>query len=695
MKTTLNYDLYLQSKSFIDGVGFGSYWDKMRTYFLGDRSEEESTIPVKTSLNVIAYTINSKISKINGTPMSFNFSIFDNNKTSLDLENFDSYMLKRLDEDEFNYQTTEDGFVYGTAIAYYRWDKDDTTVDGRYVGGLAQEHIPVSQFRVANPFLSDLQKQEWVMFFKYESVGAVKALLKDEEKKRLIKPENMSIEEFYKQDNSKVNSGKVVVYTRFFRIEGEVCYQVSTQNVDITEIIPLNPNYTLPKKYQKIDEENRDRDIKDYKIDEEDMILNLVEKEENTPSKYSEVKSKFALYPFAVYTPRPIQGSFYGKSLVEGLIDNQKLINHTNDMIVLEAMNIGMGKTIVKKDALKGQVITNDPAQVITDYSLGSGFGIQRMQGTSINNSIIDFSNIVLQQTKNLNGADEISPSTASSNQWSGTAIQLITEQQNTQIEQQQRKFWSFNKKKAYVRLQFYKFYYQRIQYLYHLDDYEYQEEVSSQNKAVGAAAYLDMQDLMQKGYDKQSAYNEVASKLTNLGRPNREQVRTFDPATIQNESFDISIDVGRGSRYSAIFDADCLNNLVLNGGLANMSYHDKKLYFEANQLLTSEFKKKINVILEEEKKDEISQLQAQNQQLATQLQEAQQVIQNYESKMGVLQEYNKNLQSEFTNKINAQNEVIKQSGVQNQELVKVVNQLSSRQRGKNQQFETPESLEG
>lgn len=60
---------------------------------------------------------------------------------------------------------------------------------------------------------------------------------------------------------------------------------------------------------------------------------------------------------------------------MEGIIPNQKIINLMSSMHALAAQNTAWGKYIVSEGALRGQVITNIPGQVLIDYSPGNVAG--------------------------------------------------------------------------------------------------------------------------------------------------------------------------------------------------------------------------------------------------------------------------------------------------------------------------------
>ena len=95
-------------------------------------------------------------------------------------------------------------------------------------------------------------------------------------------------------------------------------------------------------------------------------------------SEGEEGKVKATLFPIVAGSYEEREHSIYGISEVEGLIPNQKAMNLTMAMQILSTQRLAWGKYIVKKDALKNQDITDEPGQVLVDYS-AEGEGIKRL----------------------------------------------------------------------------------------------------------------------------------------------------------------------------------------------------------------------------------------------------------------------------------------------------------------------------
>lgn len=644
MSNSKNYEFYVFSKRFLDRKGFLPYWHKMEDFYQGKQHTNIREELPRAMTNICALDVESKASKINGTPFSLNFQVYDNTKSTLKLKKFDEYICTKLKENEFNFQASRNAFVYGTEITYYRWDDDNASLTGKYEGGIVGEHIDISKFRVANPTLNSIQKQKWVMIINEEEVQAIRDACEIEENKKLIVPDNWLDEEDNKIHQEDIEHKLATTYTRFFRINGEVYYQISTKECDITYPTPLNPNLK-PKKLkvnEEVDEELRS--LPDYDIDSEDAMVDI------KPKGLEKKTKKFSLYPFALFTPRQINNCFYGKSDIEELIPNQKIINFMDSMVAMDAQNTGWSKYVVKKNALQGQKINNKPGQVLIDNTAGAAgaFGIKKLEGTPMNTSVVNYVDNLISRTRNIYGMSEVFTGDQMSRDLSGYAIQLLQEQSNTQIEQTQRLFWSYCVDKAYIRLMFYKFYFEPTQFFYELNDAEFEEELKAQQLII-----------------KNDRQNGNIIPISEYPEVKRSRAEVFNPSDLEESDFDIAIEAGRGIKYSEIVVADMVNTLFMNGNFSTMDTHHLEAYMKLQPLMPESFKNDFKVLIDKQRNDEISQYQGVLQQAQAQMQQLQQYAQSLETKLGITSEYTKNLEKEFSNKINTQNEIIKMQGAE------------------------------
>ena len=231
---TINYSLFLLDEQWKGKTNFNKYVQEAQNFYNGEQYPNKNfKNMLRITLNVCSFSSNLKAAKIVGTPRYIQFVSDNENIDCTELQRFDEYNMSKLNEKTEDFQSCLDSLNNGTSVVYYRWDEDDTSYKGIYKGGLVLEQIDILKFAVANPHLKDIQNQKWVMFWKDEEVGALRDMVEresDTEKKKIqesIVPDNYSQDE----DREFINHGLATLYTRFFRINGEVYFMCSTKNV--------------------------------------------------------------------------------------------------------------------------------------------------------------------------------------------------------------------------------------------------------------------------------------------------------------------------------------------------------------------------------------------------------------------------------------------------------------------------------
>lgn len=627
-------------------------------------------------LNVISYAMNLKASKIVGTPLYFAITSDSDEADCTKLRQFDEYMQSKLGLKTFNFQSNLNGLVNGTEIQYYRWDKDNETVMGIYKGGLAIEHIDPRCFAVANPSIESIQKQKWVMFWCDCEVGAVKEIIDSEPfskataeaKKKNIEREYTSSNDSLNQDREKINHGLVTVFTRFFRINGEVYFDCSTDKVDLyayPHALSTTVNEAFAKKakeaYDKAMEQGEVDEngnlIRDLDIDFEDVAIGDSPSELNSEESHKRAKEKFSLYPFVIFRPYQINGSFFGRSDVKDMIIPQQTLNFNTAIVMQSGQNSAYNKYLVKPDTLKGQKITNEPGQVLTDFStFVNDWGIKAMGSQPLPNDLIQFNNLYLEQMSKYGGFNDVMGGNVTNKDISGYAVQQMIKQANTPIEQQQQIFWQSQVDGFYIRLLFYKFYVDKAQYTFDLTDGEMQEQENARRKLlVGASQGLPDMVTGKPFTDEQKQL---------LMRPTRKtQVRKLTGDDLWGLNFDIRVDAEQGLADSKLTEEQFWDNLILNGGITKLEPDMLDLYIQGSPSVPPQAKAEMRRLITNLKQSEASQLKGQIQQCEQVIQQITEYAKSLEAKIGVNSEYLNNLTSEFTNKINAANKYIKLQG--------------------------------
>ena len=663
---TTNYELYLLDKNYKDGSNIGRVIEQAQDFYNGDQYPNENyNNMIRVTMNICRFSAQIKASKINGTPIYFGFTADNNETDTTALRQFDEYNCSKLSIETSNYRSALNGYVNGTEITFIRWDDDDTSYKGIYKGGLVEEHINPLRFAVANPRVEDLQNQQWVMFWMTAAVGAVKELIEGKDEKE-IKEKQKLIEEDIENNNDTINVNHKLVnlYTRFFRVDGEVYFMCSTKSVDIFRYPhPLSRkvgNKIIKKvvedylKALKKGDGDNDEKIQDYKVDYEDLIMSSYSNDAFTDKEYKKIKEKFSLYPFAKFTPLPVNDSFYGESSMKELIAIQKGLNFALSMILKCMENNAYNKIIVKPDALNGQVITNEPSQVLTDYSgFTNAWGIKFAETQPMPNGVFDAASNLFAMARTVYSFSDVMDGSITNQDLSGYAVSQMIKQSNTSIEQQQKLFFRYNEEKAYIRLMYYKHYVDEGKYTYELDD----GEVAQQDKAremlarkVNATGALD------------TLPQEPAETLkeTLNRKVHKVKVGTIKGEDLYGVNFDIGIDAMQGVLDSQLIEQQFFDNMLLNNGLSNIDPDLLEAYIQASPNVSARTKATLKKTIDHMKQSENQQLKAQ---MADLMQKTSGIIdyaKRLEETVGVQGNYLKNLTNEFTAKINGQNKYIR-----------------------------------
>ena len=674
LQTTVNYNLYLLDDAFKNDYNVIKTVREAQDFYNGNQyPDDNDDNMIRVTMNFCSFSTNLKSAKIVGTRRYITYTADNTDYDCRKLQRFDQYNCNKLNENTNDFQSCLDGFNNGTAIAGYRWDADDTTYKGIYKGGLASEQFDILQFAVANPFIHEIQNQKWVMYWKDEDVYAVRDMVerknkaKIEEVQKYIVPESSS--NHSTTDKEHVNHGLVTVFTRFFRIRGEVCFMCSTETVDLFEYPHfLNPKVNksikayakkLVDDYKKENSEDDGFDkVKDLKIDYEDMISQITTAEVISDEQFKEWKERFYLYPFARFVPYEINGFFYGRSDVKDMIPIQKGINFIYSMVLKCVENNAYNKIFVKEGALEGQEITNEAGQVIVDHSrMQNQWGIKLAESQPMPNGIVDFANQMFSMTRVIYGFNDVMDGSVSNQDISGYAVQQMIKQANSSIEQQQQLFWKFCKEKAEIRLMFYRFYVDKAKYTYELPDYQVQD---FENKRK-------MLQNRQQQLEAQGEQLEIGG--VDLSQPTRKvQIRDFTGEEMWGTNFDISIDVMQGLVDSELAESEMWNTLIMNGNIQNMEPEMLELYLEANPTVSERAKATLKAVVEKQKQSENYQLKQKLNEAIQMLQKVTSYAKEIEAQNGYKDSYLKNLEKEFVDKIGVANKIIT---AQNQAIAK------------------------
>ena len=520
--------------------------------------------------------------------------------------NFGTYITKELNQKKLDRKAINDGCVKGTYVYHYYWDSDAIGKRGNMPGGVRCEIIDPLNIFFANPNNDEEQAQEWIIIRSRLKVKTVRAMADKDVKKDLINSDENESKYGEKEQDDK---NLVTLLTRYFRQNGEVYFEKVVKGTVVNKPRPLHPNINAVLKDLEEDTQNEEG----YEQEEID---------------YSPIAN---LYPVAVGQYEPRDKCIFGIGEVEGIIPNQKAINSNLGLQLLNIQDVWGGKYVVLPNALRGQKITNNPGQVLTDYS-GTGGGIKKITEQVYNDVPLKVLDTTSSLTRVVTGATEVMTGETIGANTSGAAILQLQSQALKPIEELQQAFWDTKVKCGRILEMFYKLYYQDV------DFYFEQNSVGANGEPV-TTRYADK----------------------------------FNGSDYINTDFDVTVEVVAGAKGSEVSLVNALDNLLQQKQI------DITTYFELYPHNALPNKTQIVDAIKQREQEEIFALQNQVQQYEQQLQNASKMFeqekQTIQNALNAIRE-NENLKkmiidlrNEFTAKITQANQQIQMGNMKNQEL--------------------------
>lgn len=564
-------------------------------------------------VNIVKMICRSKKSAILSTPVKI---IYKAENESADVEkfnNFAAYIQKEIGQEALDKKAIDDGVKKGSYFYHYYWDSEAKGKDGSQPGGVRCEIIDPLSIFFSNPTELDEQKQKWILIASREDIKSVRAKCdKGVDPDTIVADESNSKYGTIEQEGNEL----CTVLTRYFRQNGEVYWEKATRTTIINKPTPLAPDIQAISK--------------EYGFEEDAPNNSLPDNHETQPLTTDNTKAY--LYPIVVGNYEIREKSIYGLGEVEGIIPNQKSINFNLAMSLLNAQEIAWGKYIVDPNALKGQVINNEPGQVLIDYSQ-TGNGIRKMTEQVIQSQPLQLVDTLTQLTRVVTGASEVMTGETLGAGMSGAAIAQLQSQAQQPIEDLKDTFWLVKEKQGKVLAQFFKLYYKEKEFTY--------ESVEPKVNNLGQPI------------------------LDDFGQPQEEEVELtdiFNSADYQGVDFEVVVEATAGTKSSAAGDINALD-VLLAKGLISM-----KTYLKAYPKDALSNKTEILKGIEEDEKSQVAQLTQRLKQAEEQLAQSTQIIQQQKETVdkvvAVIQENNK-LKSLVANMYTEAKTKIEQSNAQ------------------------------
>ena len=424
-------------------------------------------------INIIKMICRAKKSAILSTPVRLVYESARYIDEAARFTRFSDYILKEIRQDELDKQAIEDAVKKGAYAYHYYWDKDVGGNMGIKEGGVRCEVIDPLNIFFSNPCEQDEQKQAWIIIASRESVNSVRAMADKDADTDAIRGDEIDRNDYKRVEQE--GDELCTVLTKYFRQDGEVYCEKSVKSTIVNKAFPISPdiegemralngdvaNTSLP------DSENRDEDL-------------------------NPMRGKATLYPIVVGQYERRQDSIYGLGEVEGLIPNQKAINFNIAMALLNCQENAWGKYIVHPQALRSQTITNEPGQVLIDYS-NTNNGIHKMTEHSLSAFPVDLVDRITSMVRMVTGSTEVMTGEVLGANMSGAAIAQLQAQAQQPIEELRNAFWDVKEKQGRVLAQFYKLFYANKEYTYKTEAADSNDTAKVNTDVFNGEEYMDI----------------------------------------------------------------------------------------------------------------------------------------------------------------------------------------------------------
>lgn len=615
-ETTTLWDDYQNGLSYQASSGLSKKLPEFVRFYEGKQwaapTKNTRNLP-RPVVNIIKMICRSKKSAITAAPVRIIYRAEDETVDVEKFNNFAAYIQKEIGQEGLDKKAIDDGVKKGSYFFHYYWDSEAKGKDGIKEGGLRCEVIDPLSIFFSNPTELDEQKQKWILIASREDVESVRAKCdSDVDPELIVADETDNKYGVIEQEGNKL----CTVLTRYFRKNGEVYCEKATKTVIINKPFSLAPDIAAAGRELGFEEDAPNNSLPDNH--DETLVPEGV---------------RAYLYPVVVGNYEIRENSIYGLGEVEGIIPNQKAINFNLAMMLLNAQEIAWGKYIVLPNALRGQVISNEPGQVLTDYS-NTGTGIRKMSEQTMQSQPLQLIDSIMSMTRNVTGANEVMSGEVLGSNMSGAAIAQLQSQAQQPIEDLKDAFWLVKEKQGKVLAQFFKLYYEQKEFSY--------EETAVKRDTQG---------------------NPVLNKL---GQPEEEEVQftdVFNSSEYAGVEFSVVVEATSGTKASTAGDINALD-VLLSKGLISL-----KTYLKAYPKDALSNRTEILKGIEEDEQSQLAALQQQLAQYAQQVEQSTKIIQQQKETVdkvvSLIQENNQlktiiaNLYTEAKAKIEAGNQQI------------------------------------
>lgn len=420
------WEMYRHGQDYVAGLGLADTARTNVAFYQGDQwappTKATRHLP-RPVVNMVKFVCRNKRARLTLTPVKLVYRCDQAPQLAQRFTEFADYMMRQMRMAELDSRAIKDGLLKGSYCYHFYWDNNswDTAGSG---GTLRCELLDPLHVYFANPREPDEQRQQWILIASRMPVAEVLAMCDPDAELSMI-----AADEDESGQSEQAGSELCTLLTRYFRVDDQVFCERATKHTVVNRPFPLSPLH-----YEKVNGDVREQ-----------------------------TRLTAGLYPVVFGSYEEREGSIYGISEAEGIVPNQRLINQILGLEALSIQNTAWGKYVVSKDALRGQQISNEPGEVLVDYS-AAGNGIRKLEHVSLSSMPLNYVDNLANLTRTTSGSSEIMTGEQMGNM-SGTAIAQLQSQANKPIEEARERFWRAKERQGLVLMQCCKLYYDRVWY--------------------------------------------------------------------------------------------------------------------------------------------------------------------------------------------------------------------------------------
>lgn len=492
------WKLYENGRSYLSAMGLSTKLPLYNRFYEGDQwpapTKKTKGLP-RPVVNFVKMIVRNKKAVILMAKARICFEAELSNVDIEPLNDFCDYIVKEIGQAELDREAVQQACIEGTYIYHYYWDSEAAGKDGRVAGGVRGELLDPLAVIFENPTQRDEQKQKWIIIVSRETVDSVRAKADKGVDRSSIVSDEADDDPYgtVEQDGSKL----CTVITRYFRRDGEVYVEQATKTVCFKRAVPIAPDveaaraelFPQTSAVEDADEDGVGMDPPNNTLPD---TAGKAAKKSRSKEPLKGERSKAYLYPIVVGQYEPRKKSIYGIGEVEGLIPNQKYVNTLLGMALLNVMTVAWDKYIAHPNALRNQVISNEPGQVLFDYSNTNGNGIKRLGGAALSGLPVNLCDTIMSMTRTVTGSTEVMSGETVGSVSSAMGISLLQEAAKHPINDLREGFWNVKKKQGLVLAQFFRLFYQGAEYIHEVE----KEDENKKKIKVKESAIFNARDL-------------------------------------------------------------------------------------------------------------------------------------------------------------------------------------------------------